>query len=58
MIKGEGIASYIDSAVGASDDSLSKGDLYIMFDIKFPTELPKSQQERDQLVKALTCADQ
>lgn len=42
VIKGEGIASYDDSAVAGMDNQIGKGDLYIMFDIEFPTNLPTS----------------
>ena len=54
VIQGEGIAAYDDNAVGDDEDVVSKGDLYVKFEIEFPKRIPGSQAHRSMLVDALT----
>jgi len=58
VIRGEGISAFADEAVGDQESQISKGDLYIMFDIEFPKRLPACQQKRSELIAALTPASQ
>ena len=37
VIKGEGLKCYDDKVVGNEDNVVQCGDLYVMFDIMFPT---------------------
>ena len=50
VIQGEGMLNIDDQNMGA--DAESKGDLYILFDVEFPTRLP-CPERRQELIDAL-----
>lgn len=52
LVEGEGMVCYDSTAVGLKNDE-TRGNLYILFDVEFPTKIGDLSQ-RQELIKALT----